>query len=168
MTGPLTDDRVRELATMPYRDYLLTPEWQERRQEALARAGYRCQVCNGRERLEVHHRTYERRGHEEPGDLTVLDEDCHELYHGAGRLAEPAPGARPPLALTAPAAYWQAPPPAGAFYHRPPPWRLARRLRQTWRRAPRRIRVAMVLFLAAATMLLADAALTALAHRNAA
>jgi chromosomal replication initiation ATPase DnaA len=74
-------DRITELRTMPYDQYLLTPEWQERRKQALLRAQYRCQVCNSTERLHVHHRTYERRGAEEAGDLTVLCRDCHELYH---------------------------------------------------------------------------------------
>jgi hypothetical protein len=74
--------RADYLAAMPYADYLLTPEWQERRQAALDRAGRRCQVCNTPRRLHVHHRTYERRGRELPGDLTVLCDRCHALFHG--------------------------------------------------------------------------------------
>src|SRR5262249_13838321 len=62
--------RLQELRTMPYRDYLLTPEWQERRKRHMKQAGYRCQICNAyKVRLNVHHRTYERRGNEAPGDL---------------------------------------------------------------------------------------------------
>jgi hypothetical protein len=56
------EERDRELRTMPYRDYLLTPEWAERRKAALKRARYACQVCNRQRPLHVHHRTYERRG----------------------------------------------------------------------------------------------------------
>lgn len=67
--------------TMPYRDYLRTSEWTARRTAALRRAGYRCQVCNRRDRLDVHHRTYERRGREAPEDLLVLCRDCHDRYH---------------------------------------------------------------------------------------
>ena len=67
---------------MPYQEYLQTPEWQARRKDALQRAEYRCQTCNASDRiLDVHHRTYERRGHEKPSDLTVLCRDCHELFH---------------------------------------------------------------------------------------
>src|SRR6516165_10155986 len=58
-------DRETQLRTMPYREYLQTPEWQDRRRAALTRADRRCQVCNRSNRaLHVHHRTYERRGAE--------------------------------------------------------------------------------------------------------
>jgi hypothetical protein len=80
-------DRGSELATMPYPEYLETLEWQARRKAMLAHADHRCQVCNRDSRLNVHHRTYERRGMELPSDLIVLCEDCHGLYHGKGRLA---------------------------------------------------------------------------------
>jgi 5-methylcytosine-specific restriction endonuclease McrA len=83
-------ERVRHLATMPYQDYLRTPEWQERRKAALKRAGYRCMVCNRSRVLHVHHRTYERRGDELARDLIVLCDECHGLYHGKGLLADHA------------------------------------------------------------------------------
>ena len=79
------DSRVEVLATMPYRDYLQTPEWQEVRRAALERAGYRCQVCNAATPLDVHHRTYERRGHEHPSDVIALCRTCHELFHFRGK-----------------------------------------------------------------------------------
>lgn len=75
------DERAAELRAMPYGDYLRTPEWRERRQNAIDLAGGRCRLCNTDERLHVHHRTYERRGCEHPDDLTVLCEDCHALFH---------------------------------------------------------------------------------------
>jgi hypothetical protein len=87
----VTAGRGRELAAMPYQDYLQTPEWQERRKAALRQAGSRCQVCNRSRTLHVHHRTYERRGTEMPADLTVLCDECHALFHGKGLIpAEPA------------------------------------------------------------------------------
>jgi len=76
------DSRRRELATMPYRDYLQSPEWQERRRRMLKSAGYRCQLCNASAQLHVHHRTYERRGSEYNGDLIVLCAGCHAKFHG--------------------------------------------------------------------------------------
>ncbi len=80
--------RLRELKTMRYRDYLLTPEWQERRLARLKAARYACQVCNGRNKvLNVHHRTYVRRGDEYARDLIVLCEDCHHMFHRNGSLA---------------------------------------------------------------------------------
>ena len=74
---------IRLLEKMPYADYLRTVHWQHVRELALAAAGYRCQMCNSPGPiLDVHHRTYERRGYEQPGDVTVLCRKCHGLFHG--------------------------------------------------------------------------------------
>jgi 5-methylcytosine-specific restriction endonuclease McrA len=73
--------RLDQLRTMPYQDYLQTPEWQEKRGYALELALHRCQMCNSEKSLQVHHRTYERRGHEDLEDLTVLCKPCHEKHH---------------------------------------------------------------------------------------
>jgi 5-methylcytosine-specific restriction endonuclease McrA len=82
------EERLWELRTMPYREYLLTPGWQARRLQQFKRAGYRCQVCNtNRAQLNVHHRTYERRGDESFKDLVVLCADCHTIFHQQGKLA---------------------------------------------------------------------------------
>lgn len=70
-----------DLATMPYADYLNTVHWQAVKIAALERAGRRCYLCNSNELLEVHHRTYERRGREQDGDVVVLCRDCHERFH---------------------------------------------------------------------------------------
>ena len=64
-----------------YLDYLKSEEWRGKRTVALERAGSRCQVCNSPDRLDVHHRTYERFKDELPEDLTVLCRSCHSLYH---------------------------------------------------------------------------------------
>jgi predicted HNH restriction endonuclease len=81
--------RRQELETMPYTEYLQTPEWKERRQWALKSAGNRCQVCNTtRGVLHVHHRSYQNRGHEPIKDLIVLCSKCHETFHQDGRMPE--------------------------------------------------------------------------------
>lgn len=75
------------LQTMPYSEYLKTPEWQERRIKHLKKSDYRCQLCNMKSvTLNVHHRTYERRGHERDEDLIVLCQECHEIFHKEGKL----------------------------------------------------------------------------------
>jgi len=80
--------RLRDLRAMPYREYLQTPEWQARRARHLKSAGFRCQVCNAvGVQLDVHHRTYERRGSEYFKDLIALCRTCHKLFHREGRLA---------------------------------------------------------------------------------
>ena len=74
--------RKQYLRTMPYEEYLKTPEWQQKRQEAIRRARGRCQLCNADNNGRyVHHRTYERRGDEWLQDLIVLCRRCHEHYH---------------------------------------------------------------------------------------
>lgn len=123
----VTPERAAELASMPYADYLQTPEWKARSAAAKQRAGHRCQVCNSPSRLQAHHRTYERRGREEDGDLTVLCDGCHERHHHAG-----SPDAVPVLpaapSVVRPAA-WQSPParPAPLLGRRPARRRRVRR-----------------------------------------
>jgi hypothetical protein len=75
------------LRSIPYKDYLRTDHWQEVRHTALERAEGRCQVCNSKERLHTHHRTYKRRGEEWPTDVIVLCADCHRMFHDNGKLA---------------------------------------------------------------------------------
>ncbi len=71
---------------LPYSEYLKTTGWQTRREAALKRAGHRCQVCKSADRLEVHHNTYERLGHERAADLVVLCRSCHQTFHDNGEL----------------------------------------------------------------------------------
>lgn len=82
-------DQIRQadLRTMPYKEYLLTEEWHARREAQMEADGYRCRVCNSDSSLQVHHRTYERRGCEEPGDLTTLCAECHRTFHDNRQVA---------------------------------------------------------------------------------
>lgn len=77
----LDETRLQELRTMPYQAYLQTSEWKEKRGQVLERASHRCQLCYSPDDLNVHHRTYKRRGNEDLGDLTVLCKVCHERFH---------------------------------------------------------------------------------------
>lgn len=80
-----------------YNEYIQSEEWRQRADAAKQRVGHRCQVCNRpapRVALTVHHRTYERLGHEQPEDLTVLCRGCHELYERNRRIPDP-PSAQP-------------------------------------------------------------------------
>ena len=64
-----------------YRRYLRSSGWKRRRRAAVKRAGFRCERCGCGGRLEVHHLTYERLGHERPGDLVALCRACHRQAH---------------------------------------------------------------------------------------
>jgi 5-methylcytosine-specific restriction endonuclease McrA len=62
-----------------YSQYIGSVAWRAgaARLGELAASGFRCRLCNSNSELEVHHRTYERFGHEDAGDLTTLCRGCH-------------------------------------------------------------------------------------------
>jgi hypothetical protein len=76
-----TEEAIRSLRQLPYRDYLQTCHWRRTRALALERAGFQCALCQRGERLCVHHRSYARIGFEQPRDLIVLCGTCHEIHH---------------------------------------------------------------------------------------
>lgn len=84
----IREEYAQSLHDMDYKVYLLTPHWKRLREQALGRARHRCQVCNASSLLNVHHRTYERRGFELDHDLIVLCNDCHQLFHEHRKLAK--------------------------------------------------------------------------------
>ncbi len=73
------------LSEMPYEEYMATDHWKNKRSAKLASCRYACQICNSNDRLTVHHRTYERMGHEDLEDLTVMCRRCHGIFHGKVR-----------------------------------------------------------------------------------
>jgi 5-methylcytosine-specific restriction endonuclease McrA len=83
---PITPERLAQLKSMPYHDYLKTPEWYRRRAVTLKIAEFKCMLCFSPDELTVHHRTYERLGQERMTDLLVLCRECHELFHRNRRL----------------------------------------------------------------------------------
>ena len=69
---------------MIYQSYINGSKWRNNpaRVAELQAAGFRCRICNtpkDEAQLEVHHRTYERLGNEQPGDLTALCSGCHRV-----------------------------------------------------------------------------------------
>jgi hypothetical protein len=61
-----------------YLAHLQSPAWQRMRELKFAEAGHCCERCGkAGPPLEVHHLTYERLGHELPGDLKVVCHECH-------------------------------------------------------------------------------------------
>lgn len=60
-----------------YTEYLKSEAWNERRQARLQKAKYRCERCGERDKLDVHHRTYEHLFNEPLNDLIALCQSCH-------------------------------------------------------------------------------------------
>jgi hypothetical protein len=75
------EERVKYLRSMSYEDYLQTEFWRITRKQILGKRPF-CERCGTRERLQVHHLTYERLGVELDEDLEVLCRRCHATEHG--------------------------------------------------------------------------------------
>lgn len=56
-------------------------EWFSKRKKKLDGVKHKCQLCNSAEKLQVHHKTYERIYNELQSDLIVLCEKCHQRFH---------------------------------------------------------------------------------------
>lgn len=74
-------ERLKQLRSIPYAEYLKTPEWRHRRGRAIKQAHKQCAVCLSGKELNVHHRNYERIGCEKDNDLVVLCRECHSKFH---------------------------------------------------------------------------------------
>jgi 5-methylcytosine-specific restriction endonuclease McrA len=64
-----------------YLRYIHSPEWKKLRSQIIKRDGKKCRHCGVNTKLQVHHLTYKRFGHEEPSDLITLCKDCHRIEH---------------------------------------------------------------------------------------
>lgn len=72
-----------------HREYLKSPLWQKKREEAIACFGATCRRC-GQHGTDVHHKTYERTGGKELlSDLEILCRPCHEAHHRIERAQRP-------------------------------------------------------------------------------
>lgn len=88
--GELTairDDAFDELGVTPhdvsaYHEYLKSAHWQHMREIAHEHYGGACCLCGSTDGIDVHHRTYERKGKERLSDVTLLCRDCHRKFHG--------------------------------------------------------------------------------------
>jgi hypothetical protein len=62
-----------------YDEYIKSPEWKAKADEAKARVG-KCQLCSGVSNLQAHHNNYDHLGNEREEDITVLCGRHHEEY----------------------------------------------------------------------------------------
>src|SRR5262245_38656430 len=64
-----------------YKAYINSAEWKEKRRLVFRKQGRKCTDCGKTSELQVHHKTYERLGHERLSDLEVLCRQCHANCH---------------------------------------------------------------------------------------
>lgn len=67
-----------------YDEYLNHMHWNAIRTIKLEEAGFKCQLCGNKDRLNVHHNNYDNLFMEEKSDLIVLCESCHKKFHDIG------------------------------------------------------------------------------------
>lgn len=70
-----------KLDRMSYVNYLRSPEWSAIRKRKLKQGRYRCFRCWNKDRLDVHHLRYPKRGKERMNDLRLLCRSCHRKVH---------------------------------------------------------------------------------------
>ncbi len=61
--------------------YLKSDHWQDGLRKKLKQAGYKCEICHKKTKLDIHHLTYIRLGDERLGDLQALCRSCHRKEH---------------------------------------------------------------------------------------
>lgn len=65
-----------------YRDYLNSAHWKQKRKEALRYGGRECWICKSTKDIQIHHRTYKRKGRERiETDLFALCAKHHKEVH---------------------------------------------------------------------------------------
>ena len=74
--------RPTKMPTPQYKEYMDSPDWEEKRQEAFYILGTSCELCLSEENLNIHHNNYDCLGNEVPmEDLAVLCRNCHRGFH---------------------------------------------------------------------------------------
>jgi hypothetical protein len=81
MNNRFSEWKSMEDSREKYQAYLCSPEWWERRSQAINNAKGRCEKCYSKAATCVHHLTYARKYNELPKDLMALCDDCHKTIH---------------------------------------------------------------------------------------
>jgi phage terminase large subunit GpA-like protein len=67
--------------TQDYKTYIKSPQWKAKCARYWALNGKKCQACGSRNKLHVHHNTYDRFKRELMSDLTGVCDSCHRRIH---------------------------------------------------------------------------------------
>lgn len=64
-----------------YREYLISKKWEWYKKAIYHIYNNECYICGNKERLHVHHKTYDRLYHEDMDDLVLVCDNCHSDIH---------------------------------------------------------------------------------------
>ena len=64
-----------------YYNYLKSVKWKNKRKLVIEDRDGKCEICNSKEKLEVHHLTYKNIFNEPLCDLQLLCHQCHSKIH---------------------------------------------------------------------------------------
>ena len=78
-----TINSFKNLISRNYPQYLVTFHWRKIRKDIIEKHKV-CQKCGSKEKLHVHHFTYDNIGNEKEEDLILVCEDCHKKLHKIG------------------------------------------------------------------------------------
>ena len=75
--------RYLKINKMTYVQYLQSEHWKQLKDKFYhSKMGkHKCYACGKAEKLNLHHKTYRRIGHERLNDLVLLCENCHKKAH---------------------------------------------------------------------------------------
>ena len=79
------DEVAAAIKTLPYKTFLQTPYWKAVTYETKRRSGFMCCICDSKNSLSTHHKTYDGHGYEHTyygmRELIVLCQNCHDKFH---------------------------------------------------------------------------------------
>lgn len=81
-----------------YEEYLLSPDWQKKREYTIKREKGLCQGCGGKAQA-VHHLTYENIGNELYHELIAICNKCHRQIHAKKKNIKKYRGIRKLISL---------------------------------------------------------------------
>lgn len=101
-----------------YLAYLQSPQWKARRLELFAARGAKCEICQSKKLLHLHHLTYVRLYDELDSDLAIVCDECHGAIHNRWALFRKRVVKRAMKERRKQIAYWRKHPPDRSY--RPP------------------------------------------------
>ena len=72
---------LKSLGFKNYNEYLLSNWWLNKFEVVFKFHERKCQICGSKNRIVIHHKTYEHLGNEPMKDLMILCQTCHIKEH---------------------------------------------------------------------------------------